>query len=168
MCRQDLRVQSSTVTSETDDPRFLAWYGTVQAALRSLAAIGEDVEAATGLPPGQVELLLNLAGHEGGRLRMGELAGDLLLSPGGVTRLVARMEEAGLVTREVPADDRRATYAVLTAAGREAAGRAAPAQAAAVERRFTGALSGREIDALRSAALKVLDGLHAPCDYLRR
>lgn len=156
------------MATDMDDPRFLAWYGTMQAALRSLAAIGEEVERGTGLPAGQVEVLLNLGGHEGGRLRMGELAEDLLLSPGGATRLVARMEAAGLVTREVPADDRRATYAVLTAAGREAVERARPAQAAAVERCFTGALSAREVDALRSAALKVLDGLHAPCDYLRR
>ena len=33
---------------------------------------------------------------------MGELADDLLLSRGGATRLIARMEEAGLVRREVP------------------------------------------------------------------
>ena len=45
---------------------------------------------------------------------MNELADDLVLSRGGATRLIARMEEEGLVTRETPADDRRATYAVVT------------------------------------------------------
>jgi DNA-binding MarR family transcriptional regulator len=37
---------------------------------------------------------------------MNELAGRILLSKSGLTRVIDRMEEAGLVQRERPPDDR--------------------------------------------------------------
>src|SRR4051812_32470744 len=73
------------------DPRFQAWYGNLQATMRSLQRIDRDVEAATGVPLASVELLVNIAFEDDGRIRMGELADNLLLSRGGATRLVARL-----------------------------------------------------------------------------
>src|SRR4051812_50051981 len=73
-----------------------------------------------------------------GRRRMSDLADALLVSRGGATRLVARAEEDGLVRRETPPDDRRATYAVLTEAGAKAAERAYPAYVEVVQRLFPG------------------------------
>src|SRR4051794_19738022 len=99
------------------DARWLSWFATLEAATRSTEAIGREVEAATGLPLAWLEVLVHLEGEEGERHRMAELADRLTLSRGGLTRLVARMEDAGLVERVVPPEDRRATYAVMTKKG---------------------------------------------------
>ena len=49
---------------------------------------------------------------------MGELAGALLLSRSGLTRLVDRLERQGMVARERCEDDARGYFAVITDAGR--------------------------------------------------
>ncbi len=149
-------------------PRWHAWYGMLQAGLRSLDRVERDVQEATGLPLAWFEVLTFLHGAEGGRRRMGELAEDLLLSRGGATRLVARMEDAGLVTREVPPEDRRATFAVLTPAGRDAVERAAPVQLQAVERHFGHAVSDEEAEAVAAMCTRVLEHLGARCTWLER
>jgi DNA-binding MarR family transcriptional regulator len=152
--------------AEEKDPRFRVWYGNFQATMRSLQRIDQDVEAATGLPLASIELLVNIAGADDGRIRMGELADTLLLSRGGATRLVARLEEAGLVVREIPPDDRRATYAVITAKGMELLERGTPALHKAVDEHYLDCLDDRELDALRSSSLKILEVTGSNCDWL--
>ena len=147
------------------DPRFKAWYGNFQATMRSLQRIDRDLEADTGLPLASVELLINLAFEEG-RMRMGELADTLLLSRGGATRLVARLEEAGLVEREIPPDDRRATYAVLTQKGMETLESAEPALRRAVTEHYSKHLNDDEVDAQWSVSLKILRETGSNCDWL--
>src|SRR5215217_1804111 len=151
---------------EKKDPRFQAWYGNFQATMRSLQRIDRDVEAATGLPLASIELLVNIAMMEGGRIRMGELADTLLLSRGGATRLVARLEEAGLVERVIPPDDRRATYAVITDKGREVLERGEPVLKQSVHAHYLDYLDDDEIRALRTSSLKILDVTGSNCDWL--
>ena len=87
------------------------------------------------------------------------LADDLLLSRGGTTRLIARMEEAGLVRREIPAHDRRATYAYVTEKGQAALERAAPIHLGKVDEYLKQHLTEEELDVLARAMGKVLRGL---------
>jgi DNA-binding MarR family transcriptional regulator len=148
------------------DPRFKAWYGNFQATMRSLQRIDRDLEADTGLPLASVELLVNLAFEEGGRMRMGELADTLLLSRGGATRLVARLEEAGLVAREIPPDDRRATYAVITPKGWETLERAEPAFKRAVEAHYSKHLTDDEVEAQWAVSVKILRETGSNCEWL--
>jgi len=129
-------------------PGFAAWYGLLQVSTRLTERISGELEAQTGLPLAWFELLVQLHWSEDGRRRMSELADALLLSRGGTTRLVARVETAGLVVREVPPHDRRATYAVLTDAGREAAERALPVQIQLVRDTFHSVLGEEEVGAL--------------------
>src|SRR3712207_6611650 len=126
---------------EHADPKFTGWYATVQMALRSLEAIERELQTQAGMPAAWIEALFFLHKHESGKRRMSELAEQSLLSRGGATRLIARMEEAGLVTREIPPEDRRATFAVLTDEGRAAMERVLPIQKALVEQYFTAAIS---------------------------
>ncbi len=72
-----------------------------------------------GLPLAWWDVLLQLADGPEGRLRMGELAESVLLTRSGITRLVDRMIEAGLVHRETCPGDRRGYYAVITQQGRD-------------------------------------------------
>ena len=148
------------------DPRFHVWYGALQGTLRSLDLIERHVEAATGLPLASIEMLVHVANADEGRMRMSELANSLLLSRGGATRLVARLEEAGLVERQIPPDDRRATYAVITAKGREAVERAVPVLEQAAATHFLDLLSEDELTAARSASVKLLEQTEANCEWL--
>ena len=148
------------------DPLFQAWYGNLQATMRSLQRIDRELEAEVGVPLASVEVLVNIAYEDEGRIRMGELADTLLLSRGGATRLVARLEEAGLVDRVIPPDDRRATYAVITAKGIDLLERAEPVLKQAVATHYLRHVDDDEVDALRSVSLKILAETGSNCDWL--
>jgi DNA-binding MarR family transcriptional regulator len=65
--------------------------------------------------PGQAVCLRMLSHH--GELTQSQLAEALMLSRPSVTRLLQRMERAGLVERRVDASDQRHTWVELTVAG---------------------------------------------------
>ena len=145
---------------------FMAWYAMVQANTRLLERTNAELEAEAGLPLSWFEVLAQLSWAPESCSRMGELADDLLLSRGGVTRLIARMEDAGLVKREVPANDRRATFAHITDKGREAFERALPIHVANVEKYFRQHLDEEELEVLTRAMAKILRGLDADVPWL--
>lgn len=148
------------------DVRFKAWYGTLQASLRSLDLIEREVESRTGIPLAWYECLIFL--HKGGaeRRQMSELAEAILMSRGGATRVIARMEEAGLVRREIPPENRRVTYAVLTAKGRETAERVKPVHEEAVRKHFSDAIDDEQAAVLLDASVGVLDLIGNECAWL--
>jgi DNA-binding MarR family transcriptional regulator len=136
--------------------KFKAWYAALQASMRSLDRIERDVEQETGIPLSWYELLIYLAKCHHERCQMSKLAETLLVSRGGATRIVARMEEEGLVVREIPPENRRVTYAVITPKGLETAERVRPVHEAAVRRHFTDAFGEDEARALRETSIAVL------------
>jgi MarR family transcriptional regulator, 2-MHQ and catechol-resistance regulon repressor len=76
--------------------------------------------------------ILEVLYHKG-PLLLGEVQRRILVSSGGVTYLVDRLEKKGLVERLPCSQDRRARYAALTAAGGELIGRIFPAHADCIE-----------------------------------
>ena len=80
--------------------------------------------------------------HKGSML-LGEVQRSLLVSSGGVTYLVDRLEKRGLVRRDECPEDRRARYAVLTPEGEAFVRRVFPAHAAEV-RKSVAALTREE------------------------
>lgn len=148
-------------------PAFLAWYAMLQVSTRLTERLNAELEEQVGMPLSWFEVLAQLHWSPEECGRMGELADGLLLSRGGVTRLIARMEDAGLVRRETPASDRRATYAHITDAGREAFARALPAHIANMHRLFHAPLSDQDLSDLSRIMGKVLSGgLTADVDWL--
>ncbi len=97
---------------------------------------------------------------------MNELADELLISRGGATKLVARLEQAGYVRRFTPSHDRRATYAQLTTEGRSVLEAAAPVQLALTRKYFGDHLTPDEITEITRLATKVLRGIDASCGWL--
>lgn len=89
------------------------------------AAVEERLQAATGLLLADNEALLNLA-HAEEQLRMSTIAERLVLSRGGTTKVIDRLEELGYVERSPDPSDRRAMTVSITAAGREALDRTGP------------------------------------------
>jgi DNA-binding MarR family transcriptional regulator len=145
-----------------DDPRFAAFYGLLVVEWRITERLDAELQAAAGLSLNRLELLMQLA-FKDGRRRMSDLADALLLSRGGATRLVARAEEDGLVRREIPPDDRRATYAVLTAAGEAAAARGYPVYLDTVQRLFHDFVDDEEAEVLVRVWNRVLQRNDMAC-----
>ena len=77
------------------------------------------IEHDLGISGLAVEVLIRLERSPGKELRMTDLAAQTGLTPGGLTRAVDRLVEAGLVDRRSCSSDRRSSYAFLTPLGRE-------------------------------------------------
>ena len=71
--------------------------------------------------------------HHKGPMLLGEVQRRILVSSGGVTYLIDRLERKGLVERRACKEDRRARYAALTDAGHELIGSIFPEHAECIE-----------------------------------
>ncbi|WP_309236992.1 MarR family transcriptional regulator [Actinomadura sp. BRA 177] len=126
---------------------------------------GRELERRCGIRHAVFEVLLRLS-HDGPR-SMGGLAGELILTSGGMTRIIDRMEEAGLVRREPAPGDRRRQLVELTQAGRAKLDEALRVHAETLREHFAGPLTARQrrvlVDALRTlraSAREELGDLH--------
>ncbi|WP_024796005.1 MarR family winged helix-turn-helix transcriptional regulator [Tomitella biformata] len=92
-----------------------------------------------------------LSRQDGWHMRMQQLARATALSASATTRLVNRLEDRGLLTRILCADDRRGIYTELTPAGRELLEEARPVHDATLERALSGAQQVPELAPLVAA-----------------
>jgi DNA-binding MarR family transcriptional regulator len=120
-----------------------------------------ELEAEAGLPMTWYDVLLHLHERPGGRCRMGELAEAIVLSRSGLTTVVDRMEEAGLLQRRLVPGDRRAVDVALTAAGRRRFAAAAAVHRRGIDEHFVSHLSTAEGRALARALERVRDAARA-------
>lgn len=90
---------------------------TLHISLILKADLEERLQQQTGLLLADNEALINL---ELQPMRMSEIAEKLVLSRGGTTKVIDRLEELGHVTRRPDPDDRRATLVEITDSGRRA------------------------------------------------
>jgi DNA-binding MarR family transcriptional regulator len=88
-------------------------------------------------------------------LRMNELAERILYSKSGFTRVVDRLEDAGLVRRVRPENDRRSILVVLTDEGRKTMERARRHHRHAIEEHFSRHLADSDVKALTDALEKL-------------
>ncbi|MGZ4200935.1 MAG: MarR family winged helix-turn-helix transcriptional regulator [Thermoleophilaceae bacterium] len=136
------------------DRELAAW----RAFLAAHARVVGEIEAALkeqGLPPlGWYDVLWPLHEAPDRRLRMKELADQVMLSRTGLVRLVDRIERAGLLRRESVPDDGRGAYAVLTDAGEEMLRRMWPVYERGIREGFLERL-GRDGEGLRTALERV-------------
>jgi DNA-binding MarR family transcriptional regulator len=143
------------------DPRHQAWALFLKTHAALVERLDSELQAERGLPLTWFDVLVHLAGASEGRMRMNDLAAEVLLSKSGLTRLVDRMESAGLLTRAACTADRRVVYAVLTPRGRSAYRNAAPVAVRGVQEHFARHLGPAEERALMTAFGKVLDAVES-------
>ncbi len=84
------------------------------------------------------------------RLKMGELAEALVITRGGLTKLVDRLIKAGLLERTFCETDRRVSYATLLPAGVELLGEMRPLVRAELASAFSANLSVEQAEELRA------------------
>ena len=95
------------------------------------------------------------------RLRMHELSEAAVISRSNLTRLVDRMEKAGLVARERVSGDRRGAYARLTPAGRDMKTEVWKVYGPAIQQHFTAHLSPEENTILHDIMHRLIDTVRA-------
>jgi DNA-binding MarR family transcriptional regulator len=86
---------------------------------RLARSLGLELESTCDLPLAWFDVLLQLRKSPEGRLKMNQIADAIVHSTGGTTRLIDRLEVAGLVARQSCPSDRRAIHVAITDLGNE-------------------------------------------------
>ena len=133
-----------------------AWRMFLQAHATVVRRLEADLDAEGQISLADLDVLLQLAAVEGHRLRMSELADNVLLSRSGMTRRIDRLEAAGLVRRHECAADRRGAFAGITEAGLDRLRRARPTHLRGIQAHFIERLSGDDLACVRDALAKVI------------
>src|SRR5215204_3512853 len=124
--------------------RLRAWRLYLESALALVDVLDAELERDVGIPQRWYDVLIHLDETPEG-LRMNELAERILYSKSGFTRVVDRMEEAGLVRRVRPENDRRSILVVLADEGRETMERARRHHRHAIEQHFSRHLADTDV-----------------------
>ncbi len=143
---------------EPDETRLAAWRALLNAHAAAVAAIERELAADDLVPLTWYDVLVALWEAPGRRLRLNELARAVVLSRSGLTRLVDRLERAGLLSREPCPEDRRGAFAVLTREGEAALRRAWPVYARGIDRHFGRFLDDGEAPVVAAALDRVAAG----------
>jgi DNA-binding MarR family transcriptional regulator len=106
-------------TDPQTSPAIEAFERLVRASFAVTRELSAQLSADHALSLNAYEALLLLVRAPESRMRRIDLANSLLLTAGGVTRLLDGLERCGFVGREESPTDRRVCYAVLTKAGRD-------------------------------------------------
>lgn len=116
--------------------------------------LGRSLEQQVGVPHAWFEVLLRIDRSDGRQVSMSVLAQQVALTSGGVTKLMDRMIDAGLVQRVPCPTDRRVSFAALTTKGQGVLRQAKRVHAHDLRRVFAG-FSDEELRTLD----RLLDGL---------
>lgn len=94
------------------------WRGLLTCYNGIVCHLDRELQEQHGLGLSEFEALDRLIESGQEKLRMHELADEMYLSQSAFSRMVARLERAGLVGRTMCLDDRRALFVMPTEAGR--------------------------------------------------
>lgn len=115
-------------------PEQRAWRAFIYGATSVLEELSRVLETdpEIDLTLQEYEILVRLSEREGSRMRMSDLADQVVHSRSRLTHTVARLERRGILERVRCAADGRGREAVLTPEGRDLLERAAPAHVSSV------------------------------------
>jgi DNA-binding MarR family transcriptional regulator len=145
--------QSAAVIERQDadfDPHREAWIAITQTHAAVTGRLQEALTAAELPPLPWFEVLATLDRAPEQRLKMGELAEALVITRGGLTKLVDRLIKAGLLERTFCETDRRVSYATLLPAGVELLEEMRPVVRGELAIAFSANLSVEQAEELRT------------------
>jgi DNA-binding MarR family transcriptional regulator len=140
------------------DPSPLEVVGRVIVLAQHLERSVNEALAAHGLTLGQFDILATLRRHPDGRLTPTQLLRSVVLSSGGMTNRLDRLEEAGWIRREADPADRRGVVVTLTPAGLKRIDAATETRFAEANRCLP-ALGAGELDLLKRLLSKWLKSI---------
>ena len=124
----------------TDD-ELAAWAGFLRTHSTLVRILDEELTERHRLPLSSFDVLIQLDMAPDGQLRMSQLADAVLLSRSGLTRLVGRLCDQGLIERGGCQSDARGVFARITEHGRRRLEEARETHREGVRRLFLGRLS---------------------------
>src|SRR5213076_3255628 len=140
--------------SSPSEEQVRAWRLFFESALALVDVLDAELERDAGIPLRWYDVLVQLEETPDG-IAMNELAERILYSKSGFTRVVDRMEEAGLVRRVRPEHDRRSILIVPTDKGAKTMENARRHHRDGIERHFASHLTDADVRALTRALEKV-------------
>jgi DNA-binding MarR family transcriptional regulator len=146
--------QKQQPLSSPSPERLRAWRLYLESALALVDVLGAELERDAGIPLSWYDAMVHLEEVPEG-LRMNELAERILYSKSGLTRVMDRMERAGLVRRVRPENDRRSILVFLTDEGRNKMEEARRYHRHGIEHHFASHLGDADVKALIRALEKV-------------
>jgi DNA-binding MarR family transcriptional regulator len=138
---------------------FLAWRGLIRLRETVMRELDLRLRLAGLVSLADYGVLITLVTEPTLSLRMSELGVRRMLTPSGITRVVDRLEERGLLRREPDPADGRAAFAVLTRPGLEALRAAQAVHHAAVRELYLGRLAPAELEQLAELFEKAQPGV---------
>jgi DNA-binding MarR family transcriptional regulator len=151
---QSEQSQEQQTLSSPGASELAVWRVFLECALALPDVLGAEMEAAGGLSLRWYDVLVHLE-EAGEGVPMNEVAGRILASKSGLTRVIDRMEKAGLVRRERIEDDRRVVLVHATDEGLAALRRSRRIHRDGIRRHFSEHLDAADQEALRAALEKV-------------
>lgn len=143
------------------DPRLRAWIAFLRAHAAVTRRLEAELQAERGLSLADYDALVQLAIADGRRLRMSELADQVVLSRSGVSRLVDRLAARGLAVRRACPTDARGSWAELTPDGLDLLRSAAPVHLRGVDAHFLSLIGDDDRERLVRALEAVVAGIQA-------
>ena len=134
-----------------------AWHRLLRLSRRVLHEMDARLDSEHRLGVNEFDVLITLDNAPDRRLRMTDLADAVMFSSGGLTRLVGRLEDRGLVERIPDSEDARSFHAALTARGSQQLSEARVTHDAVIEELLNAKLATSELRSLTSALGKTLE-----------
>lgn len=134
-----------------------AWVGFLRAHSLVTKALDADLIANFGLQLSAFEVLSRLEDADGGRMRMSDLAEEVLLSQSRISRLVTELESRGLIERQPCPTDSRVVYAAINERGSELLREVEDAHFQGVDARFFNGLKQSDIKKLAALWPRVIE-----------
>ena len=147
--------------TKLDETELRAWQALLHAHQQVIRTLDAELRAEHSLSLAEYDVLLRLVRAPERTLRMTELAERVMMSPSGLTRVVDRLADAGLVRRDRFEGDGRVMLAKLTDSGRQLLRAAARTHLRGIREHFTGKLSPAQLRNVASG-LEVVTGPHEP------
>jgi DNA-binding MarR family transcriptional regulator len=145
-----------------NEDESVRWMPAFLALLRTHARLKDqlelDVRRISGLSVARYDVLMHLD-MAGGRLGLSDLAEAVVLSPSGLSKLLDRMQESGLVERQPDPDDARSTFATMTRHGREVVRKTRQRHHAFLQHIFGDVLDDRDLADLTRIMARLNPGL---------
>ncbi|MFF2728871.1 MarR family winged helix-turn-helix transcriptional regulator [Streptomyces sp. NPDC058008] len=136
-----------------------AWRSFVRLHERLIGRLSHLLQTESHLAAADYAVLVNLTDVPEGRRRYQDLARALEWEKSRMSHHITRMIGRGLVAREECREDGRGAFAVITDAGREAIGAAAPLHVQAVRSLFLDQLTAEELRTLADISVRVVERL---------
>jgi DNA-binding MarR family transcriptional regulator len=151
---QGKQSQNEQPLSSPASERLRAWRLYFESALALNDVLDAELQRDAGIPVSWYDTLVHLEEAPEG-LRMNELADRILYSKSGLTRVVDKMDEAGLVRRVRPENDRRSIFVLLTDEGRGTLEQARRHHRHGIQEHFSQHLADSDVKALIRAFEKI-------------